>query len=363
MSPVPPIGSTSPAALSLRRRCRAGALAALALAGVAAASGGVALDLPKAHHTAEGFRNRYPHPEKASFWAWQAERAEKGLPKIPEGGWKFPVEKPDVAYLKANRTDTTATWIGHATVLLQVRGLNILTDPHLTERASPVSFAGPRRWVPPALNFDELPRIDIVVISHSHYDHLDYETVVRLAAQAGGSPVFYVGLGLAEWFRNQGIARVVEMDWWDAVEHGSARIHFVPVQHWSQRTLWDRNQTLWGAWVIETPSFRFFFAGDAGYSQDFRDIGRRFGSFDLAALPIGAYAPRWFMKTYHVDPDEAFQAHQDLHARQSMAVHWGTFVMSDEPLDEPPQRLAKALAQSNPGRFFVYRHGETRRFP
>jgi L-ascorbate metabolism protein UlaG (beta-lactamase superfamily) len=270
------------------------------------------------------------------------------------------VEKPDVAFLKANRTETTATWIGHATVLLQTGGVNVLTDPHLTERASPVGFAGPRRYVPPALDFHELPHVHIVVISHNHYDHLDRETVVRLAKQPGGSPRFFVGLGLARWFRDQGIDDVVEMDWWDFAEHAGARVHFVPVQHWSQRTLWDRNRTLWGGWVIEKGSFRFYFGGDAGYSRDYADVGQRFGGFDLAALPIGAYAPRWFMKTHHIDPDEAYQAYRDLRARDAMAIHWGTFVLTDEPFEEPAQRLAAIVATSNPGRFHVYRHGETR---
>lgn len=151
----------------------------------------------KSHHTPTGFKNNYPHPGPQSYWRWQWERWRNGVPVVPAGGWHFPVVKPDIAFLKANRTQNTVTWIGHATVLLQLSGVNILTDPHFTDRASPVSFAGPKRWVPPALSLDELPHIDVVLISHNHYDHLDLATVTALARQASGPPRFYVPLGLA----------------------------------------------------------------------------------------------------------------------------------------------------------------------
>ena len=317
----------------------------------------------KPHHTAEGFRNNYPTGPRGSFRKWQQERREKGLPKIPEGGYRFEVLKPDVAWLQANRTEPVLTWIGHATFLLQIGGLDILTDAHLTDRASPLAFAGPKRVVPPALRLDELPYIDAVVISHNHYDHLDRPTVKRLARQAGGSPRFFVPLGLKGWFNGRGIGDVTELDWWEQAQYKGARFTLVPVQHWSARSLWDRDKTLWGGWVIEQPDFRFFFAGDTGYSQDFKDIGRRFGSFDLAALPIGAYEPRWFMSIMHVNPQEAVQIHRDLNARHSVAMHWGTFILTDEPLDEPPVKLAEArkAAGVSADEFFLMKHGEMRR--
>jgi L-ascorbate metabolism protein UlaG (beta-lactamase superfamily) len=201
------------------------------------------------------------------------------------------------------------------------------------------------------------------VISHNHYDHLDLDSVRRLAAQSGGSPRFYVPLGLDAWFRDAGIGNVVELDWWESRVEKGLTIHCVPVQHWSKRTLTDRDQTLWSGWVFEHPSFRAFFSGDTGYSRDFADIGRRFGGFDFAALPIGAYEPRWFMSAYHVNPEEAVRIQDDLHARIALGIHWGTFEMTDEPLDEPPQALARALAQRGRGKehFFVLMHGETRR--
>ena len=313
------------------------------------------------HRGQDGFRNNYPTARENSYWRWQWERWRDGLPRPPANGYRFPMAEPEVAFLRANKSETTVTWIGHATVLLQVGGQNILTDPHLSARASPVSFAGPPRRVPPGLTAEQLPHIDAVMISHNHYDHLDVETITRLAAQAGGPPRFYVPLGLQRWFNALSITTVTELDWWESRELAGLKIHFVPVQHWSQRTLADRNQALWGGWVIEHPTLRFFFTGDTGYSQDFKDIERRFGSFDLAAIPIGAYEPRWFMAPFHVNPAEAVQIHLDLRTRYSLGIHWGTFEMSDEALDEPPIVLQQELAKRGiaPDRFFVLRHGET----
>jgi len=218
--------------------------------------------------------------------------------------------------------------------------------------------------VPPALDFGALPRVDIVVLSHNHYDHMDKETLVRLAAQPGSPPRYFVPLGLRRWFEAHGIKTVEELDWWDFRVVGNLTLHFVPTQHWSKRTLWDANQSLWGGWMIESPRFRFLHAGDAGYSADFIDIGKRFARIDLAALPVGGYAPRWFMQINHLDPDEAVAAHKDLGARASVGMHWGTFAgLTDEPLDEPPKRLAQALAREGipPEEFFIMQHGEMRR--
>jgi N-acyl-phosphatidylethanolamine-hydrolysing phospholipase D len=317
----------------------------------------------KPHHTAKGFRNNYPHEPPASVWKWRWEQFWNGVPKDPEGGYQFELAKPDLNFLAANRAQPTLTWIGHATLLLQINGMNILTDPHLTERASPLRFAGPKRLVPPAISLEALPHIDIVVISHNHYDHLDAQTVEGLNAQPGGPPQFFVPLGLKPWFAEHGIGNVVELDWWELREHRGLKIHLLPVQHWSARTPFDRNQTLWGSWLLEHPRFKFFFTGDSGYSLDFRDIARRFGPIDLAAIPIGAYEPRWFMKTMHVNPEEAVKIHQDLRATYSVAMHWGTFRLTDETLDEPPKRLAAALTAAGipTERFFTMRHGETRK--
>ncbi len=316
----------------------------------------------KPHHTADGFRNNYAHASRQSFWKWQWQRWTQGVPENPEGGYGFALLKPDAGFLSANRGEPTLTWIGHASFLLQIGGVNVLTDPHLTERASPVSFAGPRRHVAPALDFDTLPPVDVVVISHSHYDHLDLQTVQQLSRQKGGAPLFLVPLGLKAWFKAQDIDNVTELDWWDSTVFRGLKLTLAPVQHWSARTPWDRNETLWGSWVIEHPQLRFYFGGDFGYSADLADIGRRFGPIDLAALPIGAYEPRWFMQVMHVNPQEAVRAFKDLRARYAVAMHWGTFRLTDELLDEPPRRLAQALSESGvpPERFFVMKHGQMR---
>lgn len=322
-------------------------------------------DPAKPHHGRESFRNTYPHPPIGTgFWKWQWERWRADLPKpAPPGGWPIPVAKVDTAYLKANANEPTLTWIGHATLLLQLNGINILTDPHFSERASPFSFVGPKRQVALPMFIADLPHIDIVVISHNHYDHLDRNTVKQLNAQPGSAPHFFVPLGLKAWFNGEGIDNVSELDWWDQQTERGLVIHSVPVQHWSARVLADRDKTLWSGWVIEAPDFRFFFTGDTGYSADFRDVSRRFGSFDLAAIPISAYEPRWFMQAQHVNPEEAVRIHQDLQASYSVGIHWGTFAMTDEPLDEPPKKLQQALAAAriSPERFFVMKLGETRK--
>ena len=317
-----------------------------------------------AHHGEEGFRNVYPHPPKESFWAWKWEQWRLGLPPTaPPGGWGTPHRPADAAGLRANRTRATVTWLGHAGFLVQLAGRNVLLDPIFSERASPVSFAGPRRVVAPPLAIAELPRIDVVALSHNHYDHLDRATVEALAAQPGGSPLFVVPLGLRAWFADRGIARVVERDWWQAHEDGGLRFTLVPVQHWSKRTLWDTNRSLWGGWALEGAGLKLLHTGDLGYSRDARDIGERLGPFDLAMIPIGAYAPRWFMKTQHVDVAEALQVREDVRAARAIGMHWGTFEgLTDEPLDEPPRVLAMLRAARGLAReaFDIMQVGETR---
>ena len=327
-------------------------------------------DPQKPHHTRDGFRNNYLVGEIGSdFLKWQYERTVAGLPRPPANGYAFPVDTPDLAWLAANRSMPSATWIGHATMLVQVGGINVLTDPIFSERASPVGFAGPKRMVRPGLTLAQMPHVDVVVISHNHYDHLDRDSVIGLNNQDGGPPLFLVPLGLKSWMAEQGIGNVRELDWWQQTHAGNLDVTFVPVQHWSARSVTDRYKTLWGGWVMKTSAaaarpFSVFFAGDTGYSKDFADIHRRFDHFDLALLPIGAYAPRWFMQKQHIDPAEAVKIHRDLQARQSLAIHWGTFELTDEPLDAPPLALAAELQKAGipAADFAVLRHGELRRF-
>lgn len=323
-------------------------------------------DAAKPHHTREGFRNNYlREPIGSGFLKWQWERWRNGLPKPPANGYTFPVVQPDLGWLQQNRSQPSATWIGHATVLLQLGGLNILTDPIFSERASPVSWAGPKRKTPPAMQLHELPRIDVVLISHNHYDHLDLPSLHALGEQNGGPPLLLVPLGVGDWLREQGLTNVRQLDWWQSAAADGVRFHCVPVQHWSARGLFDRFHTLWGGWVIEAQAeggpFTAFFTGDTGYSKDFADIHRRFGDIDFAMIPVGAYEPRWFMQNQHVDPAEAVRIHQDLGSKQSLGIHWGAFELTDEPLDEPPRALREALRKAGlrNDAFTVIPHGAT----
>ena len=322
------------------------------------------------------FQNNYTPFEPKGLGAlarWKLDAARNGLPPAPRTA--TPRVPPDLAFIRANallgaKMMPAVTWIGHATALLQVGGLNVVTDPAFSTRASPFGFAGPKRAQSPGLALDQLPRIDAVVVSHNHYDHFDESSVLALNAQAGGPPLFLVPLGLKAWLAERGVTNVVELDWWQShelrTEAGRTEFVMTPVQHWSGRWLSDRMMTLWGGWAIFAADAHVFFTGDTGYSKDFADIGARFaprGGFDLALIAIGAYAPRWFMKDQHVDPAEALQIHRDVGARRSLGIHWGTFELTDEALDEPPERLAVArreqgLAEDD---FFVLAIGETRR--
>lgn len=225
------------------------------------------------------------------------------------------------------------TWLGHATFLLQYQGFNVLTDPILSDRASPLSFAGPERITPAPLSINDLPAIDVVIISHNHYDHLDAETIARLGPQVN----YMVPLGLTAWFAEQGIGneRVHEFDWWQELNFGPWQITATPSQHWSARSLFDKNETLWASWHLQIDDWQVWFGGDTGYNpHQFKEIGARFPNIDDALIPIGAYLPRWFMKPQHVNPQEALLIHQDLAATRSYAMHWGTYQLAAESLQQ-----------------------------
>ena len=305
------------------------------------------------HHSGDGFRNHPPveRPGFLDFLQWQWSRPE-------HDAWEPPTEQPSPL---AGNPGIALTWVGHATVLLEVDGRTILTDPVFARRASPVDWAGPARYTPARPALSELPPIDAVVISHNHYDALDAASVEALA-EANPGARFFVPLGLADWFRDHGIERVTELDWWESAEHAGIKLTATPVQHWSKRGLFDENETLWAGWAVDFGDFDFWFAGDTGYQPvHFRETGQRLGPFDLAAIPIGAYAPRWFMRTSHVTPEEAVQIHRDVGARHAVAIHWGTFPLTDEPPPEPAERLrsAREAAGLAPTAFRLLRHGET----
>ncbi len=319
-------------------------------------------DTTKAHHTKNGFKNIYPFksPSLFDFLKWQIDQMSMDIP--PVESYRFPVADNNPDFLKRNLDQISLTWIGHATVLLQIAGINILTDPHFSERASMVQWAGPKRAVRPGLSIDSLPPIDWVLVSHNHYDHLDKNSVVQLSQLSQErNTVFMVPLGLKQWFTDLGIDDVLELDWWEQHSKDEVVIYSVPVQHWSKRSPFKQNESLWAGWVMHTEAFRFFFAGDTGYSPIFSEIGKRLGPFDLCAVPIGSYEPRWMMKNQHVSPEEALKIHKDAQCKKSVGIHWGTFILTDERLDEPPKQIRKLgpkMGVSN-SEFLVLKHGET----
>lgn len=232
------------------------------------------------------------------------------------------------------------TVINHATVLLQTDRLNILTDPIWSNRASPFFWIGPKRVRRPGISFDQLPKIDVVLVSHNHYDHMDIPTLLRLEKR--DHPIILVGLGNADFLKKWKFQNVQELDWWSSVRVQETRFHFVPARHFSRRGLKDGMKTLWGGFMIQGPSATVYFAGDTGYGVHFKRIADAFPVIHLAFLPIGAYQPRWFMQPVHVDPQEAVQAHIDMKARKSVAMHFGTFHLADEAIDAPLYDLAAA---------------------
>jgi N-acyl-phosphatidylethanolamine-hydrolysing phospholipase D len=315
------------------------------------------------HHADGGFRNTDPAFRRPSSWTrssfvirrlWSTTIAPRSFvaPRVVNDG----------AALRAGLINPSITWVGHATLLLQVGGVNVLTDPNWGERASPLSWAGPRRLSPPGIAFEDLPRIDVVLISHDHYDHLDLSTVKRLAQNH--APLFLVPLGLKAWFSAGGIDRVEELDWWGERLYRGVNFVCVPAQHFSQRTLWDGNRRLWASWAVLSSHRKLYFSGDTGYFAGFTQIGKRYGPFDVAAIAIGAYMPPEIMKGVHTAPEEAVQAFIDLKAQALLGIHWGTFDLAEEPLDEPPRRMLNEISRRgiDSSRAWIFSLGETRRW-
>ncbi len=290
-------------------------------------------------------------------WWW--ERLVKG-----QGSrWPASLPMPQKPNLPAGvpAGQVAVTFIGHSTFLLQLPGLNILTDPVFASRAGPFGLLGPKRARPPALRLGELPRIDAVVLSHCHYDHLDLAALRWLSRRH--RPVIVTTLGNKAWLEARGVERVLEFDWW---ESGDAtpelRVTCTPAQHFAARTLGDRNRTLWGGFMLHTSAGRILFAGDTGWAPHFAEIQQRLGAPDLALIPIGAYEPRWFMEAVHLNPDEAVRAHLALGAHRSIGMHFGTFQLTDEAIDAPVQALAAARTTHGvaDGAFTTLDFGETR---
>jgi len=244
------------------------------------------------------------------------------------------------------------TFINHATTLIQLDGINILTDPIYAKRTSPFSWIGPKRVRKPGVKFEHLPKIDVVIISHNHYDHLNIETLKKISIR--DNPLFLIGLGNGKLLKSHKINNFKELDWNQLHQVNKVKINFLKAKHWCSRGLFDRQKTLWGSYLLEGPSGKVYFAGDTGYEKHFSDIGKRFGPIDISLLPIGAYLPRWFMKAQHLNPEDAVKAHLDLLSKKSMGIHFGTFKLSDEGVDQPEIDLTRARAKFQvPSRDFI----------
>lgn len=292
------------------------------------------------HFDGERFHNDEPFDVGwRELWRYVRERQP--------GEWRRDLTPPQRSAppVRVGRGELRVTVINHATVLIQVDGLNLLTDPVWSLRASPVQWLGPKRYVAPGLAFEQLPPIDAVLISHDHYDHLDLPTLKRL--EAVHQPTFVVGLGEDRWLRDRGLTKVIALDWGDRYRASPrVTVHGQRAKHWTGRGFGtsQRNRSLWMAYVIEAPGGPVYFAGDTGYDDHFSDSGQAFGPYRLALLPIGAYKPRWLTEYQHTSPEDAVQAHLDLRALRSLAVHFGTFQLSEEGQFEPVDDLARAVA-------------------
>ena len=333
------------------------------------------------HRPGGGFRNPWPDAQPTGFGGllrWQLvdhllgqaptqltpAQALAAYPSVPSS-FDTPHAAPDAV---------TVTWVGHASFLVQLAGWNVLLDPVWSDRVSPVSFAGPKRLTPPGVPFDTLPPIDLVVLTHDHYDHLDAPTVRRIAERWPRAE-WVAPLGVGARLRGFGARTVHERDWWDELTVGPIVLGCVPAQHFSGRGPTDRDRTLWCGWTLRprdgTAAPRVLYAGDTALHPEFGAIARRFGPFALALLPIGAYAPRWFMRPVHCDPDDAVAAYAAIAAAQAPyappvfgAMHYGAFALADEPLDEPPRRTraAWAAAGCDATRLWIPQRGETWRW-
>jgi L-ascorbate metabolism protein UlaG (beta-lactamase superfamily) len=310
------------------------------------------------HFDGERFYN--PHAPRSKTTEdvrrWRRERLKTPWPKRIAD----PAQTPPA---HAAHDRIAVTFIGHSTFLLQVGGIRVLTDPIWSERCSPVSFAGPRRARPPGQKLEALPGVDLLLVTHNHYDHMDLPTLRRVRRL--WSPRVATGRDNARHLAKAGIKAAVELDWWQRTELAGARVTYVPAQHFSARTLWDRNRSLWGGFVVEAGGAVVYFAGDSGYCPHFAEIGRRFPRIDLALLPIGAYEPRWFMRQHHIDPEEAVRAYRELGAVRGIGMHFGTFQLTDEAIDAPVEGLRRARAEAGltDADFDVLGFGETRDYP
>jgi len=278
---------------------------------------------------------------------------EKSLSEVLK--WSWSREEPKKEFIKTNENinlnslkdrEHYALWIGHSTFLINNGDLTILTDPIFSERASPLKFAGPKRLIKPVIKIKDLPKVDVITISHNHYDHLDINSLRKIQKKFPNVKIL-VPKGDLKLLRNYNLNNGFEFLWWEEIAFNNTKFIFTPAQHWSARGIRDRNKSLWGGWFIKNEDKNIFHAGDTGYSDDFIEIRNRLGTVDFAMIPIGAYDPQWFMSYSHVNPEEALNIAKDLNAKKSIGMHWGTFILTDEPVLEPRERLNKMSNQTN----------------
>ena len=278
---------------------------------------------------------------------------EKSLSEVLK--WSWSREEPKKEFIKTNENinlnslkdrEHYALWIGHSTFLINNGDLTILTDPIFSERASPLNFAGPKRLIKPVIKIKDLPEVDVITISHNHYDHLDINSLRKIQKKFPNVKIL-VPKGDLKLLKNYNLNNGFEFLWWEEIIFDNTKFIFTPAQHWSARGLRDRNKSLWGSWFIKNEDKNIFHAGDTGYSDDFIEIRNRLGPVDFAMIPIGAYDPQWFMSYSHVNPEEALSIAKDLDAKKSIGMHWGTFILTDEPVLEPRERLNKITNQTN----------------
>ena len=269
--------------------------------------------------------------------------------------WSRSSKEPAISYIEISsewqeinlaNDDKYVIWIGHSTFLIKKNGITILTDPIFSDRASPFKNIGPKRLIPPAIPLEDIPKIDIVIVSHNHYDHLDINSLKRIS-KLHPEAVFLVPEGDLKLLNRKKVNNAYEFNWWESFILNDIRFTFTPVQHWSKRGLFDRNKSLWGGWHVQYKDYALYHAGDTGYSSDFKDTKNKLGSPKYAFIPIGAYDPEWFMASSHVNPEQAVKIMIDLEAEYAFGMHWGTFVLTDEDTLEPPQRLSKTVNKSS----------------
>lgn len=302
----------------------------------------------KSHHTQRGFRNPPGSPKRPAITAEVAREAAHFMGELLQmaGDNPFPDDHviPEIEALQCYEklgNQNKVLWLGHASFLLQLGGITFLTDPYLTDYASPVPTPGTKRLIPSAVSVDQLPQVDCILVSHNHYDHLDTKALKQLSSRFGGAQV-YVPLGLKSLLRDQGFCCVVELDWYEQHESSGFSITGLPAIHMSRRGLLDMNKTLWCGFAIECAGFRVYFAGDTAYGPVFREVGQCCAAFDLGLVPIGAYQPRILMSSVHTTPEEAIQIGEDINARQLIGMHWGTIRLTTEPMLEPRDRFLAA---------------------